>query len=76
MPFIKTTTEGSKEIQVRAILAVAFAGAIIGGFFVKLISPEIFMSTATMVMTYYFAKRNIDDQAEPEAFLATIHSHA
>jgi hypothetical protein len=61
MPFIKTTLEGKKEIQVRAILAVAFAGAIIAGFFCKLLNPDQFMGIATMAISWYFAKGTISD---------------
>jgi uncharacterized membrane protein YoaK (UPF0700 family) len=61
MPFIKLSTEGSKEIQVRAVLAGVFALAIIGGFFCKYITADSFMGIATMAITYYFAKRGTEE---------------
>ena len=62
MPFIKTTSEGGKEFQVRAFLATLFACAIIGGFFCKLITADAFMGVAIMSVSWYFAKRGEDDK--------------
>ena len=61
MPFITRSVDGKSEVQVRAVLAGVFSLAIIGGFFTDKISSEVFMSIATMIITYYFTKRNVDE---------------
>ena len=48
------------EGSVRAILALAFIGATIVGFFVKKTLDPTFMGMSGMIIGYYFAKRGAD----------------
>jgi hypothetical protein len=65
MPFLTKSIDGKKDVQVRATLAVAFGAAIIVGFFTKLLNPDQFLAIATMCITWYFAKRNTDEDKKP-----------
>lgn len=61
MPFVIKSIEGKTEVQVRAVLAGVFALAIIGGFFCGLITADSFMPVAIMTISWYFAKKNTDE---------------
>ncbi len=65
MPFVKTLSSGKREVQVRAFLATIFAVALVVGFFMKLVTQDAFLGIATMCITYYFSKRNIEDNKPP-----------
>lgn len=67
MPFIKTTSSGKKEVQVRATLAFIFAIGATAGFFLKLITPESYMTLVTMAVSFYFAKRGEKDDNDINA---------
>ena len=45
----------------RGLLAVAFSGAIIGGFFTGIIDGDVFIPIAVVPITYYFARKQTDD---------------
>lgn len=62
MPFVKTLNDGTKEFEVRAFLAALFAGALVGGFFMKLVSHDAFLGISTMSIAYYFSKRSDEDK--------------
>jgi len=58
MPLTKVSkSDGRREIQVRATVSVAFAAAVITGFFIGMVSEEAFLSMATMAISWYFARR-------------------
>lgn len=68
MPFfIKSTSDNKRELQVRATLAVLFGIATIVGFFMNLIPQDAFMPIAIMSISYYFAKRNTEDENKPSS---------
>ena len=61
MPFIKTTSDGKKEVQVRSTIAILFTFAIIAGFFLDKVNADQFMGIVTMAISWYFAKANSSD---------------
>ena len=51
----------SKQIDLKSIITILITGCLIYGFVVDKISDEQFMTIATMIFTFYFAKRKGDD---------------
>ena len=45
---------------VKAILAFAIVGALIGGFFMGLITSDLFMPIATLIVSYFFNEKKIN----------------
>jgi hypothetical protein len=64
MPFMATKENGKKELQVRATLAFIFTIGATAGFFMKLITPESYMTLVTMAVSFYFAKRGEKDDTK------------
>ena len=50
----------AKLIDLKTIITIAMTGAMIYGFVVEKITPEQFMTIATMIFTFYFAKKDND----------------
>ena len=48
-----------KETNVKALLAVLVVGALVGGFFTKLITAEAFLPIATFIVQYYFHRNEM-----------------
>lgn len=51
----------SKLIDLKSIITILITGCLIYGFVVDKINNEQFMTIATMIFTFYFAKRKGDD---------------
>lgn len=49
-----------KESTVKALLAVLVVGALVGGFFTKLITAEAFLPIATFIVQYYFHRNELN----------------
>ena len=66
MPFITKTKNAAGDnvssVQVRSFIAVAFTTAVIVGFFMKIIEPASFMNLAIVAVTWYFTKRQAQDE--------------
>ena len=56
--FIEIIKKIAKLIDLKSIITLAITGFLIYGFVVKVISAEQFMTVATMILTYYFAKKD------------------
>lgn len=52
----------AKLIDLKTIITIAMTGAMIYGFVVEKITPEQFMTIATMIFTFYFAKKDKGDE--------------
>ena len=50
--------EIKKLIDLKTIITISITGALIYGFVVGKITPEQFMTIATMIFTFYFAKKD------------------
>lgn len=48
----------AKLIDLKSIITMAITGALIYGFITKMIDAEKFMTIATMIFTFYFAKKD------------------
>lgn len=48
----------AKLIDLKSIITIAITGALIYGFVTKMIDAEKFMTIATMIFTFYFAKKD------------------
>lgn len=64
MPFVTQSTQGKNRLNVRSTLSLIFTIGATVGFFMKLITPESFMTLVTMCVSWYFAKRSEDDKKE------------
>ena len=51
----------AKLIDLKTIITISITGALIYGFIVGRITPEQFMTIATMIFTFYFAKKDTKD---------------
>lgn len=47
----------AKLIDLKSIITMCITGALIYGFISNKITPEQFMTIATMIFTFYFAKK-------------------
>lgn len=56
--------EIKKLIDLKTIITISMTGALIYGFVVSKITPEQFMTIATMIFTFYFAKKDNKDDKE------------
>lgn len=52
----------ARLIDLKTIITIAMTGAMIYGFVVEKITPEQFMTIATMIFTFYFAKKDNDNK--------------
>lgn len=57
--------------HLRAIIAGIFAVAIVVGFFMGTIGPEIFMPFATMILGYYFGRKDDPNTGKSVTALST-----
>ena len=48
----------AKLIDLKSIITIAITGALIYGFVTNKIDAEQFMTIATMIFTFYFAKKD------------------
>ena len=74
MLFNTTSTDTKpsvSNIEVRALLAIIFAGAIVAGFFVKFIDPQAFLAIGGPVIGWYFGQRNRDDATTAKSIKPT-----
>jgi len=55
--------------SVRPIVTYGLTGAVIYGFIVKLIPPEVFMTLATMAFTFWFVDRVVEKRTVETAKL-------
>lgn len=51
----------AKLIDLKSIITMAMTGALIYGFVVNKVTNEQFMTIATMIFTFYFAKKDKDE---------------
>jgi hypothetical protein len=51
------------RIQVRSFIAVSMTLAVIAGFFMKLIDAGVFINMAMMAITWYFSKRQTQEDS-------------
>ena len=51
-------------IGVRTLVTLSITGALIYGFVVGKVNAEQFMTIATMIFTFYFAKKETEEQIE------------
>lgn len=51
----------SKLIDLKSIITISITGALIYGFVISKITSEQFMTIATMIFTFYFAKKEKGD---------------
>lgn len=49
-----------QESNIKALLAVLVVGALVGGFFTKLITAEAFLPIATFIVQYYFHRNELN----------------
>ncbi len=56
----------SKLIDLKTIITISITGALIYGFIIGKITPEQFMTIATMIFTFYFAKKDKDETKNEE----------
>lgn len=56
--------EIKKLIDLKTIITISITGALIYGFVVGKITPEQFMTIATMIFTFYFAKKDTKEIEE------------
>ena len=54
----------AKLIDLKTIITIAMTGAMIYGFVVEKITPEQFMTIATMIFTFYFAKKDKNKEGD------------
>lgn len=62
--FIEVIKKIAKLIDLKSIITLAITGFLMYGFVVKVISAEQFMTVATMILTYYFAKKDKKEEEE------------
>lgn len=58
--------EIKKLIDLKTIITISITAALIYGFVVGKITPEQFMTIATMIFTFYFAKKDKEEVIEKE----------
>ena len=51
-------------IGVRTLVTLSITGALIYGFVVDKVNAEQFMTIATMIFTFYFAKKEAEEQID------------
>lgn len=56
----------AKLIDLKTIITISITAALIFGFIVGKITAEQFMTIATMIFTFYFAKKDKEDTTERE----------
>lgn len=56
----------AKLIDLKTIITISITAALIFGFVVGKITAEQFMTIATMIFTFYFAKKDKEDTTERE----------
>lgn len=56
----------AKLIDLKTIITISITAALIYGFVVSKITPEQFMTIATMIFTFYFAKKDKEEVIEKE----------
>ena len=52
----------AKLIDLKSIITILITGSLIYGFVVEKINAEQFMTIATMIFTFYFAKKGSEEQ--------------
>lgn len=62
--FIEVIKKIAKLIDLKSIITLAITGFLMYGFVVKVISAEQFMTVATMILTYYFAKKEKNKEGD------------
>lgn len=62
--FIEVIKKIAKLIDLKSIITLAITGFLMYGFVVKVISAEQFMTVATMILTYYFAKKDKNKEGD------------
>lgn len=62
----------AKLIDLKTIITISITGALIFGFCVDKITPEQFMTIATMIFTFYFAKKDKGDDTMSKSGLEEI----
>lgn len=55
-----------KLLGVRTLVTLSITGALVYGFVVGKVNAEHFMTLATMIFTFYFAKKEQEVEIEPE----------
>lgn len=55
-----------KLLGVRTLVTLSITGALVYGFVVGKVNAEQFMTIATMIFTFYFAKKEQEVEIEPE----------
>lgn len=54
----------AKLIDLKTIITISITAALIYGFIAEKITNEQFMTIATMIFTFYFAKKSKDSELE------------
>ena len=54
----------AKLIDLKTIITISMTGALIFGFVVGKITSEQFMTIATMIFTFYFAKKDTTENTD------------
>ena len=57
----------AKLIDLKSIITILMTGALIYGFITSKISNEQFMTIATMIFTFYFAKKDKEEEDKPKS---------
>lgn len=55
----------AKLIDLKSIITLLIVGALIYGFVIKVINAEQFMMVATMILTFYFGKKDKNEDKKP-----------
>lgn len=56
----------AKLIDLKTIITISITAALIYGFIVGEITPEQFMTIATMIFTFYFSKKDKEEVIDKE----------
>ena len=48
-------------IDLKSIITILITGTLIYGFVINKVNAEQFMTIATMIFTFYFAKKNVEE---------------
>lgn len=56
----------AKLIDLKTIITISITAALIYGFVVGKITPEQFMTIATMIFTFYFSKKDKEEVIDKE----------
>lgn len=54
----------AKLIDLKSIITLLIVGALIYGFVIKVINAEQFMMVATMILTFYFGKKDKNKEGD------------